>query len=173
MKYIEICTKIFIEIIYWNIYRYIIRNFYSRLRRIRSFVLSAAARALTTEAPILDPFLLSFFLALWALISPKKLNKSRKKRYQGSISRADANGSKKTCDLGLLKTSQTKPASMREHDFRVLALCRKSCIWELLWTFILERLWAPTLRKQGFNGCLKIALFFKRFLKHFGLPKIC
>ena len=27
-------------------------------------------------------------------------------------------------------------------------------------------------RKQGFNGCLKIASFLNRFLKHFGLPKI-
>ena len=119
---------------------HLILNFHSRLRGIRGFVLSAAARALTTEAPILDPVFLSFFLALWAPISPKNLDKSRKKRYQGSMSRADANGSKKTCDFGLLKTSQTKPASGREHDFRVLALCRKSFIWELFWTFILERL---------------------------------
>ena len=118
----------------------LILNFHSRLRGLRGFVLSAAARALTTEAPILDPVFLSFFLALWAPISPKNLDKSRKKRYQGSMSRADANGSKKTCDFGLLKTSQTKPASRREHDFRVLALCRKSCIWELFWTFIFERL---------------------------------
>ena len=96
-------------------------------------MLSAAARALTTEAPILDPVFLSFFLALWAPISPKNLDKSRKKRYQGSMSRADANGSKKTCDFGLLKTSQTQPASGREHDFRVSALCRKNLIGELFW----------------------------------------
>ena len=126
--------------IYIHIYIYIILNFHSRSRGPRGFVLSAAARALTTEAPILDPVFLSFFLALWAPISPKILEKSCKKRYQGSISRADANGSKKTCDFCLLKTSQTEPASGREHDFRVLALCRKSSIWELFWTFILERL---------------------------------
>ena len=88
----------------------------------RSFVLSAAARALTTEAPILDPVFLSFFLALWAPISPKNLDKSPKQRYQGTMSRADANGSKKTDAFGLLKTSQTKPACGREHDFRVLTL---------------------------------------------------
>ena len=79
-------------------------------------------------------------LSLVAHKGPADLDKSRKKRYQGSMSRADANGSKKTCDFTLLKTSQTKPASRREHDFRVLALCRKNLIWELFWTFILERL---------------------------------
>ena len=134
---------IIINIYGYSTHTYLILNFHSRLRGLRGlrgFVLSAAARALTTEAPILDPVFLSFFLALWAPISPKNLDKSRKKRYQGSMSRADANGSKKTCDFGLLKTSQTKPASGREHDFRVLALCRKSSIWELFWTFILERL---------------------------------
>ena len=127
--------------VFWKcIVENLILNFHSRSRRTRAFVLSAAARALTTEAPILDPVFLSFFLALWAPISPKIIEKSCKKRYQGSISRADANGSKKTCDFGLLKTSQTEPASGREHDFRVLALCRKYPMWELFRTFILERL---------------------------------
>ena len=120
--------------------KYLILNFHSRLRRTRTFVLSAAARALHTEAPILDPVFPSFLLALWPPISLKNLDKSRKKRYQGTMSRADANGSEKTYDLGLLKTSQTKPTCEREHDFRVLTLCRKSFIWELFWTFILERL---------------------------------
>ena len=107
---------------------HLILDFHSKSRMARTFVLSAAARALAPEAPILDPVFLSFFLALWASISPRNLDKSRKKRYQGSMSRTDANGSKKTCDFGLLKTSQTKPASEREHDFRVLALCRKNSI---------------------------------------------
>ena len=72
-------------------------------------MLSAAARALTTEAPILDPVFLSFFLALWAPISPKNLDKSRKKRYQGSMSRADANGSKKLVILDCLRPRKLSP----------------------------------------------------------------
>ena len=132
--------------IYIYIYMYLILNFHSRLRRLRrarSFVLSAAARALGTEPPILDPVFSFFLYALWVPMSFKNLDKSRKQRYQGIMSRADTNGSKKTNDFGLLKTSQTKPACGREHDFRVLALCRKSSILELFWTFILERLSAP------------------------------
>ena len=82
--------------IYIYIYSiYVILNFHSGLRMPRSLVLPAAARALGTEPQILDPVFRSFLLALWAPISLKNLDKSRKKRYQGTMSRADANGSKK------------------------------------------------------------------------------
>ena len=125
---------------YARVHIRIILNFHSRRRGTRSFVLSAAARALTTEAQIVDPVFLSFFLALWAPISPQNLDKFRKKRYQGSMSRADANGSKKLVILDCLRPRKLSPREGERTIFGFWAFAEKRLILRLFWTFILERL---------------------------------
>ena len=145
------------------IYIYIILNFHSRLRVLRGLVLSAAARAFTMEAPILDP-VFSFFLT--CSLGSHFLQKSRQ------ISKTAVPGhhvqgwrkwfEKNTHDFGLLKTSQTKPPCRREHDFRVLALCRKNLILGLFWNFILERLWAPCAENKVSMDVWKLLLGISR-----------
>ena len=154
-----ICVYIYIYI-YIYMYIYIFLNFYSRLRSTRSFVLSGAARALHTEAPILDP-VFSFFLT--CSLGSHFVQKSRqisKTAVPGHHVQGWRKWFEKTCDFGLLKTSQTKTACGREHDFRVLTLSRKSSILGLFWTFILERLWISCAENKVSMGVWKLLDFW-------------
>ena len=88
------------------------------------------------------------------------------------MSRADTNGSKKTYDFGLLKTSQTKPGLWARVRFPGFGLVQKKLHLGVVLDLHFGAFVSSMCRKQGFNGCLKIASFLNRFLKHFGLPKI-
>ena len=74
---------------------------------------------------------------LWGIIFNKK---SEKRRLQCSMKRAYENGPGKKCGLGGLRTSKTSSACGREHDSVVLLDSRKSLIFDVFWSSILELL---------------------------------
>ena len=70
----------------------------------------------------------------------------------------------KKSDFGLLKTSRAR--------FSGFGPVQKKLYLGVVLDLHFGAFVSSMRRKQGFNGCLKIASFLNGFLKHLGLPKI-